>query len=95
MRRTDKVGTEAAFHGIDEYMYHVNEWYALYESIHATPVKPRRVYLATDEPNLLDEAKKKYVQQCVCVCVCVCMWRRTEEQESCMRTVWPGDVLCV
>ena len=26
VRRTDKVGTEAAFHGVDEYMKHVRNW---------------------------------------------------------------------
>ena len=57
VRRTDKVGTEAAFHGIEEYMSHVAEWYSLYEKI--KPVDKRRVYLATDEPSVLDEARKK------------------------------------
>ncbi len=63
VRRTDKVGTEAAFHSIDEYMHHVIEWFTLYEKIQPPSEKtnppPRRVYLATDEPSLLAEAKKK------------------------------------
>ena len=29
IRRTDKVGTEAAFHSVEEYMRHVEEYYAL------------------------------------------------------------------
>ena len=57
VRRTDKVGTEAAFHGIEEYMFHVNEWFSLYEKIR--PVDRRRVYLATDDPSVLSEARKK------------------------------------
>ena len=27
IRRTDKVGTEAAFHPVEEYMVHVEEWF--------------------------------------------------------------------
>ncbi len=58
VRRTDKVGTEAAFHDIEEYMFHVTEWYKLYEKTHT--VETRRVYLATDDPALLNEARSKY-----------------------------------
>ena len=31
MRRTDKVGTEAAFHPVEEYMVHVEEWFDMLE----------------------------------------------------------------
>ena len=55
VRRTDKVGTEAAFHDIREYMKHVDEWFESYEMRH--DVEQRRVYLATDDPNVLGEAK--------------------------------------
>ncbi|XP_041981189.1 alpha-(1,6)-fucosyltransferase isoform X2 [Aricia agestis] len=58
IRRTDKVGTEAAFHHIDEYMVHVRDYYeqlALTQTLDA-----RRVYLATDDANVLDDARKKY-----------------------------------
>ncbi|CAH1790772.1 unnamed protein product, partial [Owenia fusiformis] len=58
VRRTDKVGTEAAFHSIDEYMVHVEEYYA--RLARRQTVHRKRVYLATDEPNLLAEAKQKY-----------------------------------
>uniref|UniRef100_UPI00358F6366 alpha-(1,6)-fucosyltransferase isoform X2 n=1 Tax=Myxine glutinosa TaxID=7769 RepID=UPI00358F6366 len=58
VRRTDKVGTEAAFHSIDEYMSHVQEVYALLALHKDVPV--RRVYLATDDPKLLAEAQEKY-----------------------------------
>ena len=57
VRRTDKVGTEAAFHSIEEYMFHVEEWFKLYEKI--KPVDRRRVYLATDDPSVLADARKK------------------------------------
>eukprot|EP00731_Ephydatia_muelleri_P000914 Em0001g914a len=53
VRRSDKVGVEAAYHGIEEYMVHVEEWFAKHGG-------QKRVFLATDEPDLLAEAKKKY-----------------------------------
>ncbi|XP_051724416.1 alpha-(1,6)-fucosyltransferase [Ctenopharyngodon idella] len=58
VRRTDKVGTEAAFHPIEEYMAHVeNHYQSLAQRMH---VDKKRVYLATDDPSLLQEAKSKY-----------------------------------
>ena len=57
VRRTDKVGTEAAFHGIEEYMQHVMVYYDFMERRKKVPV--RRVYLATDDPGLLTEARQK------------------------------------
>lgn len=57
VRRTDKVGTEAAFHPIEEYMVHVEEQFQLLaRRVH---VDKKRVYLATDDPSLLQEAKTK------------------------------------
>ncbi|KAJ7340039.1 Alpha-(1,6)-fucosyltransferase [Desmophyllum pertusum] len=58
VRRTDKINTEAAFHSIEEYMYWVDLYYNKLERTQA--VEQRRVYLATDDPNLLPEAKEKY-----------------------------------
>ncbi|XP_046372255.1 alpha-(1,6)-fucosyltransferase-like [Haliotis rufescens] len=58
VRRTDKVGVEAAFHGIDEYMEFVNEYFDRLEA--KSPVEQRRIYLATDDANLLREAREKY-----------------------------------
>ncbi|KAJ7363562.1 Alpha-(1,6)-fucosyltransferase [Desmophyllum pertusum] len=55
---TDKINTEAAFHSIEEYMYWVDLYYNKLERAQA--VEQRRVYLATDDPNLLPEAKEKY-----------------------------------
>lgn len=57
VRRTDKVGTEAAFHGIDEYMVYVDEYFDLLEL--RQKVDKRSIYLATDDPNLLEETKAK------------------------------------
>ncbi|KFM57890.1 Alpha-(1,6)-fucosyltransferase, partial [Stegodyphus mimosarum] len=58
VRRTDKIGTEAQFHSIEEYMEHVEEYYEQLKFDGS--VKEKRVYLATDDPNLLTECKKKF-----------------------------------
>lgn len=58
VRRTDKVGTEAAFHGIEEYMVHVIDYYKILEL--EKPVPEKRVYLASDDPTVLEDARKKY-----------------------------------
>ncbi|KTG36847.1 hypothetical protein cypCar_00006687, partial [Cyprinus carpio] len=58
VRRTDKVGTEAAFHPIEEYMVHVEEQFQYMAQ--RGHVDKKRVYLATDDPALLQEAKTKY-----------------------------------
>ncbi len=58
MRRTDKVGTEAAFHSIDEYMFFVEEYFLQLEK-QGKEINERRVYLATDDPGLLTEARSK------------------------------------
>ncbi|XP_069156944.1 alpha-(1,6)-fucosyltransferase isoform X2 [Procambarus clarkii] len=58
VRRTDKVGTEAAFHSIEEYMSHVENYYTALKLHQADVVK--RVYLASDDPTVISEAQKKY-----------------------------------
>jgi hypothetical protein len=45
VRRTDKIGTEAEEHAIDEYMRHARH---------------RHVYLATDEPAVVEAAQRLY-----------------------------------
>lgn len=60
IRRTDKVGMEAQFHSVEEYMKYVDEWFGIYERRH--PGVQRRVYLASDDPNVLNEAKNNYPQ---------------------------------
>jgi len=60
IRRTDKIKTEASLHTLDEYMVHVEEYYKLKEL--SGDVNRKRIYLATDEPTLFDEAKRKYVK---------------------------------
>lgn len=50
IRRTDKVGTEAALHKVEEYMQHVEEYYNQLELIET--VDKRRVFLASDDPKV-------------------------------------------
>ena len=56
VRRTDKT-SEAKYHILEEYMVYVEEWFDAYEYLHKEIV--RKIYLATDEPKLLDEARTK------------------------------------
>lgn len=58
VRRTDKVGTEAAFHGIEEYMMAVDDYYDQVEMVEA--IDKRRVFIASDDPKVIEEAKSKY-----------------------------------
>lgn len=58
IRRTDKVGTEAAFHHLDEYMESVDEYYNQLELVQT--VEQRRIFLASDDPKVIDEARKNY-----------------------------------
>ncbi|KAF5294264.1 hypothetical protein FQR65_LT10850 [Abscondita terminalis] len=58
IRRTDKIGTEAAFHAVEEYMSKVEEYYNQIEN--NRNIAKRRVYIATDDINAIKEAKKKY-----------------------------------
>ena len=47
-----QVGTEAAFHGVEEYMKYVEEYYQELEVRQGYPVETKRVYVATDEPKV-------------------------------------------
>lgn len=58
IRRTDKIGTEAAYHGLDEYMKYVDEFYDTFEL--TRKIDKRNVYLASDEQAVFDEAKANY-----------------------------------
>ncbi|EDV29440.1 uncharacterized protein TRIADDRAFT_49632 [Trichoplax adhaerens] len=58
VRRTDKINSEAALHNIEEYMVHVEEYYQKLKRTTKVPVK--RVFIATDEPKVVDEARKRY-----------------------------------
>ncbi|XP_052777987.1 alpha-(1,6)-fucosyltransferase-like [Mya arenaria] len=60
VRRTDKIGTEAKFHALEEYMRHVADWYSAYEAVHGRV--ERKVYLASDNVEVLSEAEQKFVK---------------------------------
>ncbi|XP_023248316.1 alpha-(1,6)-fucosyltransferase [Copidosoma floridanum] len=56
VRRTDKVGTEAAFHDVDEYLLKVKQYY---DALEVQP-KIRRIFLASDEAKVILIAKQRY-----------------------------------
>lgn len=59
VRRTDKVGTEAAFHPLDEYMPAVSEWFDQ-QIANGKIIDKRRIFLASDDPKVITEARTKY-----------------------------------
>lgn len=56
VRRTDKVGTEAAFHDIDEYMVKVKQYF---DGLEEQP-EVRRVFIASDDPKVIPAARNRY-----------------------------------
>lgn len=58
VRRTDKVGTEAAFHGIEEYMKWADIYFSIQERRQNKSLQ-RRVFVATDDPKVVEEIKEK------------------------------------
>jgi glycoprotein 6-alpha-L-fucosyltransferase len=58
VRRTDKVGTEAAFHGVEEYMVWADHWFAV-QSLKLGKKLKKRIFVATDDPKVVIEAKEK------------------------------------
>lgn len=72
IRRTDKVGTEAAFHSIDEYMTFVTEWYDAEDMkrqrLGEAKIPTRAVFIASDDPNVHSEAVERFVTtQSLCI----------------------------
>jgi len=49
--------SEAKFHSLKEYMGHVEEYFNQLEL--TEPVDKRRVYIASDDPSVLNDAKIK------------------------------------
>ncbi|XP_042856790.1 alpha-(1,6)-fucosyltransferase-like [Penaeus japonicus] len=58
VRRTDKLNREARLIKLEEYMEAVDDFFDDLEV--REKVATRRIYLATDDPRVLQEAKKKY-----------------------------------
>ncbi len=54
------MGTEAAFHPVDEYMQHVGEYFQGLEVLQGSPVLEKRVYVASDDPKVLKELRSKF-----------------------------------
>ncbi|RWS22711.1 hypothetical protein B4U80_00085 [Leptotrombidium deliense] len=67
VRRTDKVGTEASYHTLAEYMQFVEDYYnklELFNERNGVVKKvERNVYLATDEPSIWNSEVKQYEKQ--------------------------------
>ncbi|KJH40416.1 variant SH3 domain protein [Dictyocaulus viviparus] len=61
IRRTDKIGTEAALHTVDEYMQWTEIWYKIQEKRVKRNIT-RRIFVATDDPSVFSEIKQKYAQ---------------------------------
>ncbi|XP_065052140.1 alpha-(1,6)-fucosyltransferase-like isoform X3 [Rhopilema esculentum] len=58
VRRTDKINVEAAHHDIDEYIKWARRYFKKLEL--KMKLDAKRIYMATDDKNLLTEAKQKY-----------------------------------
>lgn len=59
IRRTDKVGTEAAFHDVGEYIQWAEIWYKIQERRFSRNIT-RRTFVATDDPSVLSEIKRRF-----------------------------------
>nr|XP_027219138.1 alpha-(1,6)-fucosyltransferase-like [Penaeus vannamei] len=59
VRRTDKLLHDSRLIGLEEYMEAVDDFYNDLE-VRGTTVTTRKVYLATDDPQVLKEAKEKF-----------------------------------
>ncbi|XP_047493138.1 alpha-(1,6)-fucosyltransferase-like [Penaeus chinensis] len=59
VRRTDKLRHDSRFIKLEEYMEVVDDFFDDLE-IRGTKVTTRRIYLATDDPKVLQEAKAKF-----------------------------------
>ncbi|KAK0410899.1 hypothetical protein QR680_005383 [Steinernema hermaphroditum] len=59
IRRTDKIGTEAAFHSLAEYMKWTEHWFHIEALRRGAPLQ-KRIFIATDDPSAVKEAKEKY-----------------------------------
>lgn len=58
IRRTDKLISEAQFHNVSEYMRWVDDYYDQLETLEK--VEKRRVFMASDDPSVFEEARKAY-----------------------------------
>uniref|UniRef100_A0A0N5BD57 Alpha-(1,6)-fucosyltransferase n=1 Tax=Strongyloides papillosus TaxID=174720 RepID=A0A0N5BD57_STREA len=59
VRRTDKIGTEASFHDVKEYMNHAEIFFREKEMEMESEIS-RRVFIATDDSTVISDLRKKY-----------------------------------
>jgi len=59
IRRTDKVGTEAAFHSLEEYMEWAELWFQIEQKRLGISLS-KRAFIATDDRTVITEAREKY-----------------------------------
>lgn len=60
IRRTDKLIKEAKLHVLDEYMEIVDDYFDRLEM--SVKLKKRRIFMATDEPEVINEVRLRYPQ---------------------------------
>jgi hypothetical protein len=53
------VGTEAAFHSVEEYMEWAELWFRIEQARMGVPLA-KRAFIATDERAVIGEAREKY-----------------------------------
>ena len=54
------MGHEAAYHSVEEYMVHVEEYFDLMEVKSGLRISQRKVYVATDDPEVRSACRRKY-----------------------------------
>ncbi|OQR75134.1 hypothetical protein BIW11_00821 [Tropilaelaps mercedesae] len=59
VRRTDKIGSEASYHSIEEYMSWAIEFFDRHEMARG-PLDRRRVYIASDDASVLRDARSQF-----------------------------------
>uniref|UniRef100_A0A0N5AS11 GT23 domain-containing protein n=1 Tax=Syphacia muris TaxID=451379 RepID=A0A0N5AS11_9BILA len=64
IRRTDKVGSEAAFHALDEYVKWAEVWFRIQEKRQKKSLT-RRIFIASDDPTVFSEAREHYPEYTV------------------------------
>jgi hypothetical protein len=63
------VGTEASLHAVEDYMEWAEFWFRVEENRRRTKLKRRAVFIATDDKNVVKEARQKYVKSSSFFCV--------------------------
>jgi glycoprotein 6-alpha-L-fucosyltransferase len=59
VRRSDKI-TEAAYQPVEAYMKYVEEYFEFLDIKSGKKLVEKRVYVASDDPKILDECRQKY-----------------------------------